>query len=549
MWSAGLWKPAGVSFLLVVFCHLGWLGEAPMWATDGFRAITAHEMAESGDWLLPRKYDALYLRKPPGHYWILAALEWAVGVGNEWVWRLPSVITAGLTAGLCALMAGRWFGRVAAWAGGLGYITLAALWSQSRSADIDGNLTFFSVACAFCLLELGFGQPRRKWLWSVGAALTLAATILLKGHSGLIVVGGVLLGGSIAVRQWRWLVRPSCWVALLVGVAIPIAWGVAAYLQIERLGLELDLRGLREASHNVLKVDDPAQTGELDAVLTQIQDMTATQIALLVMAMPPALLVLFTIKRLWQRGGDMSRTLLGAVAASMAIVLVNGVTNPRYGYVLLPLWLPLSGKVAADWFEGRLPEVLGTVLRMIATGLCVGVFIAHAVFAVLLWGEPTRWMPAAATGVLSLAIGIVGVGLWVRQRVPAGSLAIVTLFALLIVPVAHFKNAQHVSSSGIDAARIIRRHVPEHATLICGDIVHGKPEILYYSDRDIDNRQDRLRDPDAVELPPGAWVVFTGLEWQIWREARGEQFIEKIDLNGRGWLVRHAPRRDGHDEP
>ncbi len=518
------WQAALVAFGLVVFCHIGWLGEAPMAGTEGFRAITAHQMVETGDWLLPRMYGELYIRKPPGHYWVLATVESIVGVGNEWVWRIPSVIAAGLTAALCALMAGRWFGRVAAWTSGLGYITLITLWAQSRSADIDGNLTLASVACAFMLLESGFGRPRKKWLWSVGVALTLAASIMLKFHAGLIVIGGALVGATIATRQWRWLIRPSCWAPLLVGLALAGAWILAAYLQVQRLGVHPDLSGLQEAGYNLLNL-----RRVLDALLTPVQ--------LIAMALPASLLVIVGFRWLWRRGDAMTRALIGTIAGSLVIVLLNGVTNPRYGYVTLPLWLPLAGKVASEWAAGRWPETKATLLRQFGTGLAPGLAAAHVVLAVVLWNEPARWMAAAATGVLSIAIAITAVRLWLRQDVAAGALAIVALFALLSVPVEHLKASHHWSRSGLDAATIIRQHVPEDTTLYSGDIVRGKPEILYYSGRPINSNFMAMRDPNTAKLPDGAWVVFTNREWPIWRENQAEAFDAAINLADRAWLV------------
>jgi len=527
-WIERLWLPALVSFVLVVFCHIGWLGHAPMSDTEAFRAITAHQMVETGDWLLPRMYGELYVRKPPGHYWLLATVESLVDAANEWIWRLPSVITAGLTAALGALMAGRWFGRIAAWVAGVGYITFIALWAQSRSADIDGNLTFVSIACAFMLLELGFGTPRRKWLWSVGIAITLAASIMLKFHAGLIVVGGVLLGATIATRQWRWLLRPSCWIALLVGVLLPMAWIVAAWLQVQRLGIPPDLSGLREANYNVLNL-----ARVLWALLTPLQ--------LIAMAMPAALLALFYLDRLWRGRDVMARALIGAIAASLLIVLINGVTNPRYGYVTLPLWLPLAGKVGAEWAAGRLPEVRARLLRQIGTGLAVGLAMAHVVLVVLLWDDPARWMPAAATGVLSIATAAVAVRLWMREDTATAAIAIVALFALLTVPVAQYKAGQRWRSSGLEAARIIQTHVPDSQTILSGDMARDKPEILFYSRREVDSRFRDLRDPNGVDLSADTWVVFKRDEWEVWKKAERKQFDAAIDLDGHAWLVHYAP--------
>ena len=61
------------------------LGDSPLDRTEPFRARwSAHlEMVKGGDWLIPRLYGEVYLRKPPLIYWIEAGTEKLMGRGDE----------------------------------------------------------------------------------------------------------------------------------------------------------------------------------------------------------------------------------------------------------------------------------------------------------------------------------------------------------------------------------------------------------------------------------------------------------------------------------
>ena len=234
---AARWRAPLVAFLLVLACHSWRLGEAHLSGTEGHRALPAHRMVVTGDWLVPRFYNQVYLTKPPMHYWVLAAAEAVTGRADEWVWRLPSALSAAGLAAFLAVMARRWFGPPAGWVSGLSFMMLAALWSQSRSANIGSQHTAASVAAGLCLLEIGFGPPgRRRWLWSIAGAASLGALLLIKGPSGLPLVLGVLIGGSLFAKRWRWLLRPSLWLSVLGSAAVFGAWALAVYVSV-RLGL------------------------------------------------------------------------------------------------------------------------------------------------------------------------------------------------------------------------------------------------------------------------------------------------------------------------
>ena len=70
-----------------------------LWASHEARAAqNAQRMLDDGNWLLPRLYDdQAELQKPPGFYWLVAALGWASGRVDGWAVRLPAVLAGTVT--------------------------------------------------------------------------------------------------------------------------------------------------------------------------------------------------------------------------------------------------------------------------------------------------------------------------------------------------------------------------------------------------------------------------------------------------------------------
>ena len=78
-----------------------------------FAVVPAREMAESGNWVVPRFGGIPRLRKPPLVYWVLASTERIFGELNEWNVRLPAALSALALSVLMGFWAGRWYGKTA----------------------------------------------------------------------------------------------------------------------------------------------------------------------------------------------------------------------------------------------------------------------------------------------------------------------------------------------------------------------------------------------------------------------------------------------------
>jgi 4-amino-4-deoxy-L-arabinose transferase-like glycosyltransferase len=179
------------------------LGAVPLLSeNEGRRAAVIQTMHAGGDWLVPRLNDAVYIDKPPLHYWLGTAVATLRGRADEWAVRLPSALAGlALLAGLYAVL-----GRQGGAPGAPAFAVLALLGNVgfsmfARRAEID--LLFAALAGGAWLAGSHFllTDPRRRWLDLAYGLLGLA--LLTKGPVALLFFPAPLLGYGAVARDRR----------------------------------------------------------------------------------------------------------------------------------------------------------------------------------------------------------------------------------------------------------------------------------------------------------------------------------------------------------
>ncbi len=342
------------------------LGEAPLSGTEGHRALTAHQMIESGEWLAPRLYGRPYLRKPPLHYWLIAAAETIAGRAGEWVWRAPSAIAATGMVLLAAVFSARWIGPSAALPGGLACAAMVPLWSQSRSADIDAVNTLATALAAWLTLDLSF-RPARAWLRAWLLALAAGAALLAKGPAGLPAVGAAAAAAAAHARRKGYPREFGRNATLGFGAAAALfaMWALAAAARFHARGEAPDLSGAIEVLNMVRGHGLPKWL-----------EVLAMPVRVFVYALPFSLAPWLAHRKATEEDDPAfvaarwsGRVFLwGSLATAAA-----GATNPRYGYPCLPLLAPAA---AAVWTRRR--ELAPRARRVVDVG---GALVAVALVA------------------------------------------------------------------------------------------------------------------------------------------------------------------------
>jgi len=500
-------------FVLIFAVHFWRLGSPPLAGTEGHRAVTAHQMLEADRferWVVPHLFDRPYLRKPPLQYWILAAAE-SVGGAGTWTWRVPSAGASALTGVVVAWFATLWFGRGAGWVAGLGFLSIVALWSQSRSADIDANNTLMSTLAACVIVHLHTHRAR-AFAWVLAGGIAFGAALLLKGPATLPIVLGALLGPLLINRSFR----PALGVVLLVGAALFAGYALLARQTVVAFGIVPDTSGVSEGLQNLM----PRSAGRLLEALAVPPQLFAFSLPVsvgLILAFHPLVRDLFrrdVPDDADRRRATIVRALAGSVLVGWGVCLMSGMVNPRYGYVTLPLLAPLAGGVVRLFmFTGETAsrDKAARFFGVVLTCTAVGLGAAGLVLGGLSWSTDEQRVLLVVSTALSLVTVVYAIHLLKRHNLRRGALATGVVLVLLAVPFGAYENDRRSARSGLQTAWVLRDTVGAGTRVTTGRLMAYQPELFYYAQVQVDSIGDAVLEPQA--LIPGRWLVLDGREF------------------------------------
>ena len=214
-----------LAFNLLLFNH-----DISLWDEDeAAYAGFAQNMLDTGDWVNPHYQWSGLHRKPPLHFWTVAASFRTFGI-HEFALRLPSVLAVWLT---CASV--WWFGRGlfgadrAAWAATIlaGSLVIPVF---GKVALTDATLLLFQTIAALSLLNY-VHQPNVRWnllLWT-----SVALGVLTKGPPILITTGGLWAWLLVFHPQRRTLAGLRPWLSFPLALSLVAGWMCLSWIRDE----------------------------------------------------------------------------------------------------------------------------------------------------------------------------------------------------------------------------------------------------------------------------------------------------------------------------
>lgn len=483
--------------LVVIGAGLGlrdpWPADEPVFA------LIARDMLASGNWLIPMAGGDFFQDKPPLLFWMQATFTWLTGSAKVG-FLLPSLLAGLGTLALVHDLARRLWNREAGlWAAWLLLFSVQFV-LQSRRAQQDALLMFFTTLSLYCLLRqllLGGG-----WRWALGAGLAAGLGVLAKVVGFLSFL--VLLPWCFAWwRHWpgvprRWPVL--AWAgAVLACLLVTAAWLLPLWLQ---------------ARH------DPAIAQYLhELVVTQ----TVGRYVDPWHHYQPAWYFLWAIAALWLPLSWLLPWLVpgwrGALAARdarvllplgfvMLYVLFFSLSSGKRDVYILPA-LPMLALVAGHLLPQLLPRA-GVQRLFLALTLLVALAAGGAV-AWLGWIEPARGRALLLeSGVASLAplavlfiAAVLALARWHRgdaHRALAATLAAGWLIAGLWV----FPQMDGERSARNFIARVEQLAAPDREL---GLLAYHEHFLLHLSRPSVNFGHRRFREGDEESLDAAAWLA------------------------------------------
>jgi 4-amino-4-deoxy-L-arabinose transferase-like glycosyltransferase len=167
-------------------------------------SVTAREMLQTGDWVLPRFNGEIRLQKTPLCYWLVASVAKITGSVNEFATRLPSAIFAVLSAVAILYFVPQWLGiEIAALSAAVWVSTLVFIrYSHSARPEMAlCSLVTISMLSFYSAMQTQSKKHRISYMlvfW-----LSFSGAMLAKGPVPLILVGLPIFLYVAIFRKWK----------------------------------------------------------------------------------------------------------------------------------------------------------------------------------------------------------------------------------------------------------------------------------------------------------------------------------------------------------
>ncbi len=218
-WARAL--PWGL-LLLVVGIHAARLSALPLRGEESRRGRIAVEMAESGDWIVPRQQGEPFLSRPPLQNWVIAAFGRFRGEVDLWAVRLPSVLAVALAALLTYWYARRFLSPIGAFSAGLVLATFGQVLELGSLGETES--LFMLVVAGSILLWHGLRQTGYSpWLYWPLAYAMVSLGGLAKGIQSPVFFA--LAIGVFLLVQGAWRELFSLPHIIGGGLALALVWG------------------------------------------------------------------------------------------------------------------------------------------------------------------------------------------------------------------------------------------------------------------------------------------------------------------------------------
>lgn len=206
-------------------------------------AQPAREMLSEGHWIVPTFAGEPRVNKPPTMGWLIAGAMRLTQSREEWVARLPAMLSAAVTAVLAGAIVARPLGRGAGLVAGLTTATSYFVLMQGRLSEADMPMAACVTAAMWVFLRANDGagaamsgagdDPSSRAPGLAGHAmlfhLLVALSFLLKGVGPAFVLPACLVFALIRRdgRALRFILHPA---GLAVFAGIALSWPLAAWL-------------------------------------------------------------------------------------------------------------------------------------------------------------------------------------------------------------------------------------------------------------------------------------------------------------------------------
>ncbi len=397
-----------VAFYLLPLTWLSVRGEEPR------RAQVAREMIATGDWIVPRVQEQLFISRPPFQNWLIALGSFFTGGVDVLAVRFPTVAALLATALLIYWYARHFMARLGAMSATVAFLTMFQVLELGRLGETEILFTFLLTASL--VIWHVHAQRGRLTLSSWIVPYTLIALgVLTKGLQAPAYFGIAVAAFLLVKGRWRELASWRHAAGIAAGVIVWGAWQGAYFAS--------------EGWHATRQMywHDVALRFEDQGFLTFAEHFVVYPAEVMSCMLPWSPLLAAYLYPSFRRGlgGARSFVLFMALALILAFPscwLVPGAKS-RYFVPLYPCVAILAGLViertataagAERWIRPWSRLCVAAAAVMVATGPAL--FVASWTVDPRRWGQPS-WL----SGLLLVVSAGLGLATYASRRAGSGS--------------------------------------------------------------------------------------------------------------------------------
>ena len=208
------------------------LGDRDMWnGLESESAVAGWDMVQTGRILIPHILDRPFIdNRPPGAWWLIAAVYKLTGVRNTWTARLPSALAALACIFLVYAMGRRAANANAGFVSALILMGMLYFVLLGRTSQQDMLLTMATTLCLWAFWRsLDNSEPVLRFV--LAFQVFLGFGVLMKGPAVIINIVSSLAAYVLYSRCWRDIRWVSYIVTLPVSLSLSLWWYLYVWVE------------------------------------------------------------------------------------------------------------------------------------------------------------------------------------------------------------------------------------------------------------------------------------------------------------------------------
>lgn len=338
----------------------------PLLADEPIRAVVALEMWISDNIWIPSINGEYYYNKPPLFNWILLSLYHLTGSFEEWVVRIPTVVSLVLYGISIYLIFKKEIGKKAAFVVAFATLTSGRILFYDSFLGLIDSLFSFVVFLNF--MSIYFFMRKEKWwqLYLISYFL-MAVAFMLKGLPAIVFVGFTFLVVAISERKFKKL---FVWQHVLGGLLFLGLVGLYYFFYQKYNSLD--------QVFTTLWGESTKRTVAESTIGNSIFHILTFPFDFIIDFLPLSAMVVFAFNKRalpLLREHSFLRACVLIFAANIIVYWLSPETRPRYLFMFLPLFFSLpiylffeqaEGKTRLAWVFKRILFFLTIILGLAA---------------------------------------------------------------------------------------------------------------------------------------------------------------------------------------